>query len=216
MPSLEALAAFAVASLIIVVIPGPSVLFVIGRSLSHGRRGGVLSVLGNEFGALPLVVAVALGVGAIVAQSILVFTVVKTLGAAYLVYLGVLAIRHRRAGIDMDADAHNDIRQVTPTLTLLRQGFVVGLTNPKTIVFFVAALPQFVNFHAGEAAMQMMVLGFLFTLIALICDSVWALVASAAGSWFGRSPRRLAAVRATGGGMMIGLGGSLVLTGNNT
>ena len=215
MPSLEAFAAFAVASLIIVVIPGPSVLFVIGRSLSHGRRGGVLSVLGNELGALPLVVAVALGVGTIVAQSIVIFMVIKTLGAAYLIYLGVLAIRRRRAGIDTDADAHNSGHEM-PSSTLLRQGFIVGLTNPKTIVFFVAALPQFVNFHAGQIPIQMMVLGFLFTLIALICDSVWALLASAAGSWFARSPRRLAAVRATGGGMMVGLGAGLGLTGNNT
>lgn len=213
MPPLEVLAAFAVASLIIVVMPGPSVLFVVGRSLSHGRRGGLLSVLGNELGALPLVVAVALGVGAIVAQSIVLFTVVKMLGAAYLVYLGVLAIRHRRAGIDTDAPR---IRQEVPSSTLLWQGFIVGLTNPKTIVFFVAALPQFVNFPAGGIPMQMMVLGFLFTVVAFICDSVWALLASAAGSWFARSPRRLAAVRATGGGMMIGLGGSLALTGNKT
>lgn len=211
MPPPEVLAAFAVASLIIVAIPGPSVLFVVGRSLSHGRRGGLLSVLGNELGALPLVGAVALGVGAIVAQSIVLFTLVKMLGAAYLVYLGVLAIRHRRAGLDTDAP---EVRHGVTASTLLWQGFLVGLTNPKTIVFFVAALPQFVDFHAGGIPMQMMVLGFLFTLVALICDSVWALLASAAGSWFARSPRRLAAVRATGGGMLIGLGGSLALTGN--
>lgn len=213
MPSLEVLAAFAVASLIIVVVPGPSVLFVIGRSLSHGRRGGVLSVLGNELGALPLVVAVALGVGTIVAQSIVLFTVIKILGAAYLMYLGALAIRHRRAGID--ADAHTSQQEVSSS-TLLWQGSVVGLTNPKTIVFFVAVLPQFVNFRVGGIPVQMMVLGFLFILIAFICDSVWALLASAAGSWFARTPRRLAAVRATGGGMMIGLGGSLMVTGNRT
>jgi threonine/homoserine/homoserine lactone efflux protein len=199
--------------LIIVLVPGPSVLFVVGRSLSHGRRGGLMSVLGNELGALPLVAAVSLGVGAIVAQSIVLFTVVKMLGAAYLVYLGVLAIRHRRAGIDTDAP---QIRQGVSSSTLLWQGVIVGLTNPKTIVFFVAVLPQFVNYHAGGIPLQMMVLGVLFTLVALICDSVWALAASAAGSWFARSPRRLAAVRATGGGMMIALGGSLALSGNKT
>lgn len=211
MPSPEALVAFSIASLILVVVPGPSVLFVIGRSLSHGRRGGVFSVLGNELGALPLVATVALGVGTVVAQSVVLFTVIKMLGAAYLIYLGVLAIRHRRAGADTDAE---DSRRALTSSTLLRQGFIVGVTNPKTIVFFVAALPQFVNFHAAAIPMQMMVLGSVFILIAFFCDAVWALLASSAASWFARSPRRLAAVRATGGGMMIGLGGTLALTGN--
>ncbi|MFV0432766.1 MAG: LysE family translocator, partial [Leucobacter sp.] len=99
MPTLEALAAFALASVILIVIPGPSVLFVIGRSLSYGRRGGLMSVLGNGLGALPLVAAVAFGVGAVVAQSILLFTIIKLLGAAYLIYLGVQAIRHRADGV---------------------------------------------------------------------------------------------------------------------
>lgn len=211
MPSAEALVAFSIASLILVVVPGPSVLFVIGRSLSHGRRGGVFSVLGNELGSLPLVAAVALGVGTVVAQSAVLFTVIKMLGAAYLIYLGVLAIRHRRAGLDTDA---GDSRRALKSSTLLRQGFIVGVTNPKSIVFFVAALPQFVNFHAGAISVQMMVLGFVFILIAFVCDAVWALLASSAASWFARSPRRLAAVRGTGGGMMIALGGSLALTGN--
>lgn len=210
MPSSEALVAFSIASLILVVVPGPSVLFVIGRSLSHGRRGGVFSVLGNELGALPLVAAVALGVGTVVAQSVVLFTVIKMLGAAYLIYLGVLAIRHRRAGTDTDdGDSHRELT----SWTLLRQGFIVGVTNPKTIVFFVAALPQFVNFDAGAIPVQMMVLGSVFVLIAFVCDAVWALLGSAA-SWFARSPRHLTAVRATGGGMMIGLGGTLALTGN--
>lgn len=203
--------AFSIASLILVVVPGPSVLFVIGRSLSHGRRGGVFSVLGNELGALPLVAAVALGVGTVVAQSVVLFTVIKMLGAAYLIHLGVLAIRHRRAGTDTD-DGHGH-RELT-SWTLLRQGFIVGVTNPKTIVFFVAALPQFVNFGAGAIPVQMMVLGSVFVLIAFVCDAVWALLASSAASWFARSPRHLTAVRATGGGMMIGLGGTLALTGN--
>ena len=103
MPAFETLVAFVVASMILIVIPGPSVLFVVGRSLSLGRPGGLLSVLGNELGALPLVAAVALGVGTVVAESIVVFTVIKLLGAAYLVYLGVQAIRHRRDGAEPDA-----------------------------------------------------------------------------------------------------------------
>lgn len=211
MPSLETLVAFAAASVILIVIPGPSVLFVIGRSLSLGRPGGLLSVLGNEIGVLPLVAAVAFGVGTVVAESILLFTVVKLLGAGYLVYLGVQAIRHRRDGVE---PASAPTSRAPSHWVTLRQGIVVGITNPKTIVFFVAALPQFVDVRAGQVPLQMMVLGLLFTLIALVFDSGWALLAGTARDWFASSPRRLSAIRATGGGMMIGLGGTLALTGS--
>jgi threonine/homoserine/homoserine lactone efflux protein len=210
MPSVEALAAFALASLIIVVIPGPSVLFVVGRALTVGRWGALTTVIGNEIGGLVLISAVALGVGALVAESILLFTVIKLMGAGYLVYLGVHAIRHRGDGTGMDPANR---RVSVSALVTLRQGFVVGVTNPKTIVFFVAVLPQFVDFHAGDLSLQMMVLGTVFTLIAFVCDSVWAVVADAGRTWFARSPRRLANARATGGAMMIGLGGALAVTG---
>jgi len=211
MPSWDALLAFSLASLILVAIPGPSVLFVIGRSLSLGRRGGLLSVLGNELGALPLVVAVAFGVGAIVAESIMLFTIIKMLGAAYLVYLGVQAIRHRH--IDVTAAGSVDRTRDSAARTI-GQGFIVGLTNPKTIVFFIAVLPQFVDFHAGTIALQMIILGTTFTLIAFVCDGIWALLAGSVRAWFSSSPRRMSRVRATGGVMMIGLGGTLALTGN--
>ncbi|MBW1639968.1 LysE family translocator [Microbacterium resistens] len=211
MPSIEALLAFAVASLILIAIPGPSVLFVIGRSLSLGRRGGLWSVVGNELGGLIPITAVAFGVGSIVAQSVALFTAVKIAGAAYLAYLGVQAIRHRKDGIT--ATAAEAPRRASAA-TVLRQGFIVGASNPKTIVFFVAALPQFVDFSAGAVPVQMLVLGLVFTVIAFVCDGAWALAAGTARAWFARSPRRLAAVRATGGGMMIGLGGTLLLADN--
>ncbi|MFD7306659.1 LysE family translocator [Promicromonospora sp. NPDC059942] len=220
MPTIETLAAFVVASVILIVIPGPSVLFVVGRSLSLGRPGGLLSVLGNELGALPLVAAVALGVGTVVAESIVAFTVLKLLGAGYLVYLGVQAIRHRRDGVEPDGEGPDGVghsapgRRTPSRWAILRQGFVVGVTNPKTIVFFVAALPQFVDVRAGQVPLQMMVLGLVFTLVALVFDSLWAVLAGAARTWFASSPRRLSAIRATGGGMMIGLGGTLALTGS--
>lgn len=135
------LVAFFIASLILIVMPGPSVLFIIGRSLALGRRGGVLSVVGTTLGMLVLVVLVALGLGVIVAQSIVLFTIVKFAGAAYLIYLGVQAIRHRKdaaAAIAAGAAASS-------TRRLVGEGFVVGVTNPKTIAFFVAVLPQFVD-----------------------------------------------------------------------
>jgi threonine/homoserine/homoserine lactone efflux protein len=206
---MDLLLAFALASVVLIAVPGPSVLFVVGRSLALGRRGGLLSVLGNELGSLVPITAVALGVGSVVAQSIALFTVVKLLGAGYLAYLGIQAIRHRREGTDVGAAPG---ARVASSWTTLRQGFVVGATNPKTIVFFVAALPQFVDFHAGAVPLQMLVLGLVFTLIALVLDGTWAVLAGTARAWFARSPRRMSAVRATGGGMMLGLAGTLVLT----
>lgn len=204
---LDSLVAFAVASVVIIAIPGPSVLFVIGRSLSLGRRAGVLSVVGNALGTVPAVLAVAFGVGAIVVSSVVAFTIIKIIGAAYLIWLGVQAIRHRHDHVP-DAD-----RAPASAATLLRQGFIVGLTNPKTIAFFVAVLPQFVAPAAGPIWAQLLVLGLTFQTLALICDSVWALAAGTARAWFARSPRRMSTLSGTGGVMMIGLGGTLALTG---
>ena len=210
MVPVENLWAFIVASIVLIVIPGPSVLFVIGRSLALGRLGGLLSVVGNALGMVPLVAAVALGVGALVAQSVVIFTIIKFAGALYLVYLGVQAIRHR-------ADAAAAVNGAVATRSHWRQlgeGFIVGVTNPKTIAFFVAVLPQFVDFTAGSIPLQLFELGVVFIVLALLCDSVWALAASAARNWFARSPKRAAHLAATGGVMMIGLGGVLALTGN--
>lgn len=203
----EHLFAFVLASVVIIVIPGPSVLFVIGRSIALGRRAGVLSVVGNALGTIPAVLAVAFGVGAIVASSIEAFTVIKIAGAMYLVWLGIQAIRHRR---DAAAGAVGGPRS---SWTLLRQGIVVGMTNPKTIAYFVAVLPQFVSPAAGPVWAQLLVLGLLFQVLALLCDSTWALAAGTARAWFARSPRRISALSGAGGVMMIGLGGTLALTG---
>jgi len=210
MVPVENLWAFILASVVLIVIPGPSVLFVIGRSLALGRLGGLLSVVGNALGMVPLVAAVALGVGALVAQSVVIFTIIKFAGALYLVYLGVQAIRHR-------ADAAAAVNGAVATRSHWRQlgeGFIVGVTNPKTIAFFVAVLPQFVDFTAGSIPLQLFELGVVFIVLALVCDSIWALAASAARNWFARSPKRAAHLAATGGVMMIGLGGVLALTGN--
>lgn len=207
MPPLATLPAFVVASLVLIVIPGPGVLFVIGRSIALGRRAGVLSVVGNAIGNIPAILATAFGVGAIVASSIVAFTVLKIVGAIYLVWLGIQAIRHRHAHLSAVRPAARS------RWTLLRQGFVVGVTNPKTIAFFVAVLPQFVDPHAGAVWSQLLVLGLIFQVLALICDSAWALAAGTARTWFARSPKRVSALSGTGGVMMIGLGGALALTG---
>jgi threonine/homoserine/homoserine lactone efflux protein len=202
------LLAFALAALVLIAIPGPSVLFVIGRTLALGRRGGLLSVLGNAAGEVVQIAAVALGVGVVLAQSLLLFSVVKFAGAAYLVYLGIQAIRHRGGGAA--ASSSNP----ASTARVLREGFIVGATNPKSIVFFVAVLPQFVDYSAGAIPVQLATLGAVFLLIALVSDSTWSLAAGTARHWFARSPRRIAALSTTGGVMMIGLGGTLALVGN--
>lgn len=195
-----------------IAIPGPSVLFVIGRSLALGRRGGLLSVVGNELGGIPLAAAFALGVGTAVAESIVLFTIIVIAGAACLSCLGIQAIRHRREGFGGDAGLGAD--SPPSSMRLISEGSLVGVTNPKTIVFFVAALPQFVDLRAGAVPLQMSVLGLEFIVIALISDGIWALAAGSARQYFARSPRRLARVRGTGGVMMIGLGGVLLLSGN--
>ena len=210
MVPVENLLAFTLAAIVLIVIPGPSVLFTIGRALALGRMGGLLSVLGNALGLLPIIGLVAIGVGAFIAQSIVLFTILKIVGALYLAYLGVQAIRHRKDASRAAAEGalpRSHWRQ-------LGEGFVVGVTNPKTIAFFVAVLPQFVDLSAGAVPLQMVELGLVFFVLALVSDGAWALIAAGAHSWFGRSPRRMETLTATGGGLMIGLGGILLFTGS--
>lgn len=200
--------AFGLASLIIIVIPGPSVLFVVGRALAYGRRTALASVVGNEVGALVLVGAVALGVGTIVARSVLIFNAVKLAGAAYLVFLGVRALL-RRDGHAPPGVAAGERGGWRAGL----DGFVVGVANPKTAVFFAAVLPQFADPARGHVPAQMFALGLIFVLIALVCDSLWGLAAGGARDWLGRSPRRLRMIGGAGGLAMIGLGLGVAVTG---
>ncbi|NUT94372.1 MAG: LysE family translocator [Saccharothrix sp.] len=209
MVSTERLVAFAAMSFLLIIIPGPSVLFVVGRALAQGKRAAITTVLGNTLGAYALVVAVALGVGAVVERSVVVFTVLKLVGAAYLVYLGVKAFRGRKAMV-ASFDARGSARGVFRTLW---EGFAVGVANPKTIVFFAAVLPQFVDRAQGHVVGQMLLLGLVFNVIAVVSDSVWGLAAATAREWFARSPKRLAVVGGTGGLAMIGLGVTVAVTG---
>src|SRR3954454_7676850 len=155
MVSTEHFLAFGVAALVLIAIPGPSVVFVIGRALAYGRAVALATVLGNSLGLLAIVVLVAGGLGVVVQESIAVFTVLKLLGAAYLLYLGVQAIRHRRgfdvAGVGVPVAALSRVRA-------LRQGFVVGVSNPKAFMIFAAVLPQFVDRQQGHVRGQMLVL----------------------------------------------------------
>ncbi|MDL4777467.1 MULTISPECIES: LysE family translocator [Thermomonosporaceae] len=210
MVSTHQLLGFSAMALAIILIPGPTVLFVVGRALAHGRRTALTSVAGNELGVVALTCAVAFGVGAIVERSVIVFTALKLAGAAYIVYLGVQAFRNRGSlqhALVGDPGAGRGAGRE------MWQGFVVGVTNPKTIVFFAAVLPQFVERDRGGVPLQMLLFGLVFATIALLCDSIWGLAAATARSWFARSPRRLAAIGGTGGLMLIGLGVTVAATG---
>ncbi|MEV5573950.1 LysE family translocator [Spirillospora sp. NPDC052269] len=208
MVSPERLLAFCAMATLIILVPGPSVLFVVGRALAHGRRTALTSVIGNEVGALLLSTAVALGIGSLVAESAVLFTTIKLVGAAYLVYLGVQAVRQRRKLTEALAETEDSGGR-----RAFWQGLVVGITNPKTSVFFAAVLPQFVDRAAGHVPLQMAFFGVIFCLIALVLDSAWGLAAASARTWLARSPRRLAMIGGTGGLMMIGLGLAVATTG---
>lgn len=210
MPSAHHLVAFAVTALIVIVVPGPSVLFIVGRALAVGRREAMLTMVGNTLGATFLLVAVALGLGTLIAASAVALTVVKLAGAAYLVHLGIHAFRTRKS---LATALTSGVRPAN-TRRVLRQGFLVGVTNAKTAVFFAAVLPQFIDRAAGHATLQILLLGLVFILIALISDSVWAVAAGSARDWFARSPRRLELVGGTGGLMIIGLGASIAVSGS--
>jgi threonine/homoserine/homoserine lactone efflux protein len=207
MPSWEHVVTFLLAGVVLVVVPGPSVLFIVGRALAHGRRAALLSVAGNTAGVVLIVVAVALGVGAVAAASATVFSVLKLAGAAYLIYLGVQTWRHRG---DLVPELGGG---APPGRRVVLQGVAVGATNPKVLVLFVALLPQFTDPDAGSPTTQMLVLGLLFTVLAALLDSVWGLAAGAARDWFATSPARLRRLGGAGGLMLIGLGATLALTG---
>ncbi|MFY9652483.1 LysE family translocator [Trebonia sp.] len=205
------LLAFTVTALVLIAIPGPSVLFTVSRAITLGRGAGVATVAGNTVGAFTQVVAVAFGIGPLVERSVALFTVLKLAGAAYLVFLGVQAIRHRQSL----AEALGATIEQKTTTRIVIDGFTVGVTNPKVIVFFAAMLPQFVDRQAGNVPVQIIALGAIFAGIALISDSTWALAAGTVRNWLGRSQRRLELIGGVGGLAMIGIGARLALTGRN-
>jgi threonine/homoserine/homoserine lactone efflux protein len=206
----EQLVAFGIAAFVIIAIPGPSVLFVVGRALTYGRTVALTSVVGNSLGLFVVMVLVSLGLGAIVAESILVFTVLKLAGAAYMVWLGIQAFRHRRG---FRVDVGGTPPPALPWPHALRQGFAVGVSNPKAFMMFAAVLPQFVHRSGGHVPLQMVVLGTLAFVIGLLSDGTWALLASRLRDWFNASADRGRALGVVGGVSMIGLGVALAVTG---
>ena len=205
------LVAFAVIASAVIVIPGPSVLFVVSRALANGRRVALLSVFGNSVGEYIQVCAVAGGLGVLAKQSVEVFTVLKLAGGLYLVYLGVKTFRERGEVLTVTERDRRRARR-HPFL----EGIVVGGTNPKTVVFLASILPQFVTLGAGQVTTQVLFLGLIFSAIATISDSGWALAAGMARNWFARSPRRLTVLGGAGGIAITAVGIGLLFAGRRT
>jgi threonine/homoserine/homoserine lactone efflux protein len=210
-PPTTHLLAFTLTAFLLIAVPGPSVLFTVSRALALGRIAGVATVAGNTAGVCVQVMAVAFGIGALAERSVLVFNLIKLGGAGYLIFLGVQAIRHRRRL----AEALGTRLENKSIARIVTDGFVVGVGNPKVIVFFAAVLPQFVDRTVGHVTAQLLALGALFAGIALISDSAWAVAAGSARAWLGRSPRRLELIGGTGGLAMIGIGTALAVSGRH-
>jgi threonine/homoserine/homoserine lactone efflux protein len=200
---------FTLVALVLIVVPGPGVLFVVGRALSHGRRTAVATAAGHAVGNLVVAACVAFGLGTLLQRSAEVFTAVKLAGAVYLVFLGVQAIRHRHSL----AEAMSAAAGPSDGWKALRDGVVVGVTNPKAYILFGAVLPQFVSRGTGDVPAQMLLLALISVSMGLASDSAWGLAASVVRAWFARSPRRFALVGGAGGLAMIGVGVTIALTG---
>jgi threonine/homoserine/homoserine lactone efflux protein len=204
------LAAFLVTVYVLILIPGPSVLFVVSRGVALGRRAALATVAGNTSGLLLQLVLVVVGLGSILASSESVYTAIKLAGAAYLVVLGLRSIRDRRHLAQALAPGAVSGK---PLGTIVREGFIVGATNPKGLLIFTAVLPEFIDRSVGHPTLQLATLGLLCAVVALLSDGCWALASGTARAWLGRSPRRLERMSAAGGATMIALGVGLAVSG---
>ena len=195
--------------MIIILAPGPSVLFIIARAIAWGRKVAVVTVFGNVSGAFVLSSLVAFGLGPILQRSELAFIAVQWIGGLYLVYLGIDAIRKRKLHA---ADMTNQ-GPVEPTVfQSIRDGFMVGVLNPKGLVFYAAVLPQFIDRDRGGVTGQLLFLGALFSVLAFFSDGSWGLLAGTARAWLAGDAGRLEKLRATGGCVMILLGASVIFS----
>jgi threonine/homoserine/homoserine lactone efflux protein len=194
---------YCIAAMIIILAPGPSVLFVIARAIAWGRATAVATVAGNVMGAFSLSVVVAVGLGPILQRSELAFIAVQVLGGCYLVYLGITAIKHSQIHAS-DMTNQGDIRP--SKWRSMREGFWVGALNPKGIVFFAAILPQFVDRKAGNITSQLILMGAIFAFLAFFSDGGWGILAGTIRNWLATDLKRLVRMRMTGGTVMIVLG----------
>ncbi|MEV8631212.1 LysE family translocator [Streptosporangium sp. NPDC051023] len=209
MPDLTTLALFAAATLALLLVPGPAVLYIVTRSVAQGRGAGLLSVLGIHLGSVVHVAAAALGISALLAASATAFTAVKYLGAAYLVWLGVRKLMTRA-----DGDAPLEAQAVSRA-RLFWEGFVVNVLNPKTAIFFLAFLPQFTDPARGPIAPQVVVLGMIWITLGMASDAAFALLSSAMAGRLRRSARARRRLDVTSGVVYLGLGAVAAFTGES-
>ena len=208
-PGAANLGLFISAALVLLLIPGPAVLYIVARSVEQGRLAGFISDLGIHSATLVHVAAAALGLSAVLASSALAFSVVKYAGAAYLIWLGLKKIFGSVEPLEVDVTG-----QTNGYWRLFRDGFIVNLLNPKTALFFLAFLPQFVEVDRGHVAMQIAVLGLLFTLLGFITDGCYAIAAGTAGNWLKHNRVYLQAERYVSGVLFIGLGLTAAFSGH--
>jgi threonine/homoserine/homoserine lactone efflux protein len=197
------LAEFIYASVAIMLAPGPSVMFTIARAVAWGRGTAILTVLGNSMGMLILSLIIAVGLGPLLQRSELLLIFVQVLGGLYLIYLGIDALKHRRLHA-ADMVAINELKPAKPQV--VKQGFMVGVLNPKALVFFSAIFPQFVDASVGSITIQMIWFGVIFAALAFLLDGMWAVVVGGSRDWFANSQSRLVALRTMGGVVMLLLG----------
>jgi len=200
MPPIANLPIFLAASLALLLTPGPAVLYIVTRSVDQGRRAGLVSVLGIETGTLFHVFAAALGLSAILLSSALVFEIVKYLGAAYLIYIGIRKLLTPVKVEEVEVTRERNLRRT------YSQGAVVALLNPKTALFFLAFLPQFVDISRGQVGLQTLALGLMFVSMATVTDSCYALLTGTAGNWLKNSRWYLRFQRYVAGTIYTGLG----------
>ena len=200
MPTTGTLALFSAAALALIVVPGPAVLYIVAQSIDRGRPAGLVSALGVATGGLVHVTAAAIGLSALLVSSATAFTVVKVAGAAYLIGVGLLTLLRRGEEADGAPPRARRLRRT------YAQGVVVNVLNPKTALFFLAFLPQFVDQDAGSVGTQIVVLGLLFVVLAVLSDSLWALAAGTASGWLRSSPHFGSVRRYVSGTVFVGLG----------
>jgi threonine/homoserine/homoserine lactone efflux protein len=194
---------YLIAAMIIILAPGPSVLFIIARAIAWGRATAVATAAGNVTGAFTLSLAVAFGLGPILQRSDLAFLTVQILGGLYLIYLGIDALRHSQIHA---ADMVNKGDEKPSKIRSARDGFWVGALNPKGLVFFAAILPQFVDRNSNSVTSQLVLMGATFAILAFFSDGGWGIVAGTVRNWMANSPKRLVFMRQVGGSVMILLG----------
>jgi threonine/homoserine/homoserine lactone efflux protein len=209
-PTHSSLLLFITGAVVLLVIPGPAVFYIVGRSIDQGRRAGVISALGIATGALVHVTAAALGLSALLVSSSTAFSVVKYSGAAYLIYLGLEKLYR--------GDSFGKSRAPEPAKLgrIFRQGVVVSVLNPKEALFFFAFLPQFVDYSQGRISGQILFLGLLFICLGVTSDTLWALSAGTLAQYLKRNTRWLKVQRYVSGGMLISLGVATAFAGSST